>query len=50
MLRKINLKYRNVQQELEDMIENGFRPEPIDPKIIKEVRKKAKKFPKLGHY
>lgn len=51
MLKRINLRYRSIYQELEELVESGsFYSEPIPEAVIDNARKMAKKFLKEGHY
>ena len=51
MLKRINLRYRTVMQDLEEAVENGtFYSEPIPQELIDKARRMAKKFLKEGHY
>ena len=49
-MRKINLRYRSVQQDLEELIDSGCHPEPLSEEVVKEAERKAKEFLKRGRY
>jgi len=50
MLKRINLKYRSVTQNLEEILESEGAMEPLTKEEVESARKKAKYFLKYNKY
>lgn len=41
---KLNLKYHDIKRELEDRLDEGFRPIPLTNKEVKEFSRRARRI------